>query len=306
MSQHYDNVTKYVTTEYAEPFAGLILGYQNIRVLENLSTEQVTLKSRETDCTIKVEFPDQIAILHNEVQAYDSQEPMPFRIAGYNGFLIREYQLNVYSSVLYLHPQAGKNDPGFYEYNRYGCEYRLKYRVIRLIDIEGQSILEAKVPGLLPLTPLMKPPSGVKPDRWLETCVDATFTARIDSENRQLLLGALGIFCGLVYDAQLIRHILPEGIMQENPFIQEILKEAREDAMASGIERGLERGLERGQKKCAIDLILDMLNEQFPEDEVHELEPALEEIDELDRLKQLHRRVSKVQSYEEFKKALEN
>ena len=90
--------------------------------------------------------------------------------------------------------------------------------------------------------------------------------------------------------------------MKENPFIQEILKEAREDAMASGIERGLERG----QKKCAIDLILDMLNEQFPDDEVHELEPVLEEIDELERLKQLHRSVSKVQSYEEFKQELEN
>ena len=94
--------------------------------------------------------------------------------------------------------------------------------------------------------------------------------------------------------------------MKENPFIQEILKEAREDAMASGIKRGLERGLERGQKKCAIDLILDMLNEQFPDDEVHELEPVLEEIDELERLKQLHRRVSKGQSYEEFKQELEN
>ncbi len=297
MSQHYDNVTKYVTTEYTEPFAGLILGYKDVKVLENLPTEHVTLKSRETDCTIKVEFPDHTAILHNEVQAYDSQEPMPFRIAGYNGFLIREYQLNVYSSVLYLHPQAGKNDPGFYKYSRYGCEYKLKYQVIRLIDIDGQSILEAKVPGLLPLTPLMKPPSGVNPDRWLETCVDATFTARIDSENRQLLLGALGIFCGLVYDAQLIRHILPEGIMQENPFIQEILKEAREDAMASGIERG--------QKKCAIDLILDMLIEQFPhDDEINEIIPTLEEIDELETLKQIHRTVPKIRSMEEFKNIL--
>ena len=296
MSQHYDNVTKYVTTEYAEPFAGLILGYKDVKVLENLSTEQVTLKSRETDCTIKVEFPDHVAILHNEVQAYDSQEPMPFRIAGYNGFLIREHQLNVYSSVLYLHPQAGKNDPGFYEYSRYGCEYRLKYRVIRLIDIEGQSILKAKVPGLLPLTPLMKPPTGVNPDRWLETCVDATFTARIDSENRQLLLGALGIFCGIVYDTELIRRILPEGIMQENPFIQEILKEAREDAMASGIKRG--------RKECAIDLILDMLIEQFPDGEIKEIKPTLEEIDELETLKQILRTVPKIKSMEEFKNIL--
>ena len=113
MRQPYDNVTKFVTTAYAEPFAEHILKYPNVKVLENLATEQITLKARQTDSTLKVEFPDEVAILHNEVQTYDSQEPMPIRIAGYNGFLIREHKLNVYSSVLYLHPRAGRNDPGY-------------------------------------------------------------------------------------------------------------------------------------------------------------------------------------------------
>ena len=292
MHQHYDNVAKFVTAECAEPFAGLILGYDNVTVLENLATEQITLKSRETDSTLKVQFPDEIAILHNEVQAYDSQEPMPLRIAGYNGFLLREHKLNVYSSVLYLHPQAGKDDPGFYEYVGHGCEYRLKYRVIRLIEIEGQSILEAQVPGLLPLTPLMKPPKGTNPTRWLETCVDATFTARVDTDNRDLLLAALGIFGSLVYEPQMIRRLLPEGIMREFPIIQEFLQEAT--------ERGLERGLERGQKKCAIDLIIEMLSEKFQIDAVQTLELTLEEIDDLKRLKQLLRSIPEVQSFEEF------
>lgn len=49
MRQRYDNVTKFVTTEYAEPFVELILKYPNATVLENLATEQITLKARETD-----------------------------------------------------------------------------------------------------------------------------------------------------------------------------------------------------------------------------------------------------------------
>lgn len=308
MSQHYDNVAKFVTTEYAEPFAGLILGYQNVTVLENLATEQITLKSRKTDSTLKVQFADEIAILHNEVQAYDSQEPMPLRIAGYNGFLIREHKLNVYSSVLYLHPQAGRNDPGYYEYAGYGCEYKLRYRVIRLIDIEGQSILEAQVPGLLPLTPLMKPPQGMNPNRWLETCVDATFTAPVDTNNRELLLAALGIFGGLVHDPQLVKQLLPEGIMQESPFFRELLQEATEQAMARGLERGLERGMQRGmqrgQKECAIDMILTLLDDQFQSDEVQTLKPTLEAIDELEHLKELIRVVPKIQNLAEFTKIL--
>lgn len=89
MSQHYDNAAKFVTAGYPKPFAEHILEYPNLVVLEELATEQVTLKAHYTDSTLKVQFPDEIAILHNEVQTYDSREPMPFRFAGYNGFLIR-------------------------------------------------------------------------------------------------------------------------------------------------------------------------------------------------------------------------
>lgn len=112
MRQRYDNVAKFVTLGYSKSFTEHILEYPNLIVLEELATEQVTLKTHHTDSTLKVQFPDEIAILHNEVQAYDSREPMPFRMAGYKGFLIREHQMNVYCSVLYLHPRAGLNDPG--------------------------------------------------------------------------------------------------------------------------------------------------------------------------------------------------
>ena len=88
MRQHYDNAAKFVTTRYAEPFAELILGYPGVSVLENLATEQITLKLRQTDTTLKVQFSDETAILHNEIQTHNSREPMQFRMAGYNGFLI--------------------------------------------------------------------------------------------------------------------------------------------------------------------------------------------------------------------------
>ena len=305
MAQYYDNVTKYVTSEYSEPFSIFILGYNNVTVLENLENKQITLKTHETDTTLKVQFPDEIAIIHNEIQTYDSQEPMPFRIAGYNGFLIREHKLNVYSSVLYLHPQAGRNDPGYYEYVGYGCEYKIKYRVIRLIEIDGQSIINAGVPGLLPLTPLMKPPVGVNSIDWLDKCVDSTFNAKVDTDNKNLLLAALGIFGSVVYDMEIIRQLLPEGIMQDFPLIQEFIKEARENAMAQGLERGMERGLERGQKKFAIDSILMLLNDKFHINKIQEIKPILEEIDDLAQLRDLLRAIPEIQDVDEFTTLLE-
>ena len=288
MRQRYDSAAKFVTLGYPKPFAEHILEYPNLIVLEELATEQITFRTHHTDSTLKVEFPDEIAILHNEIQAYDSREPMPFRFAGYNGFLIRQHQLNVYCSVLYLHPRAGLNDPGFYAYRRHGCEYRHQYRVFRLIEIEGQSIVELQEPGLLPLTPLMKPPSEMSAVRWLEKCVEATAVSGVGSEDVRLLLAALGIFGSLIYEKQLIEERLPEGIMQESPFFQEYVQQAEA------------RGLERGQKTGTIDSILTLLSDQFQPEAVQALKPRLETIEDLERLKELLRAVPRVQSLEAF------
>lgn len=297
MRQRYDHAAKFVTMGYPKPFAEHILEYPNLIVLEELATEQITIKTHHTDSTLKVQFPDEVAILHNEVQTYNSREPMPFRLAGYNGFLIREHRLNVYCSVLYLHPRAGLSDPGFYAYRRHGCEYTHKYRVVRLIEIEGQSILELQEPGLLPFTPLMKPPLGMSAVRWLEKCVDTTAVSNVGSEDVNLLLAALGIFGGLIHDRRLIEERLPEGIMQESPFFQEYMQEAE--------ARGLERGLERGQRKGTIDSILTLLGDQFQPEAVHALKPRLETIEDLERLKELLRIVPRLQSLEAFTQNLQ-
>lgn len=222
---------------------------------------------------------------------------MQFRIAGYNGFLIREYQLNVYSSVLYLHPDAGRNDPGYYEYIGNGCEYRLKYRVIRLIEIDGQTILEAQIPSLLPLTPLMKPPQGMDSTHWLDRCVDATFNADVDTDIKKELFASMSIFGSLVHDMEKLKQSIPDSIWYEFPLIQELIREARE----TGLESGMERGMERGQIIFAIDLILESLSVQFQTDSVQELKPLLDNINDLTRLKKLLRAVPQMHSLQDFR-----
>ena len=290
MRQRYDNAAKFVTLGYPKPFAEHILEYPELIVLGELTTEQITFKTHYTDSTLKVQFPNEVAILHNEIQTHDSREPMPFRFAGYNGFLIREHQMNVYCSVLYLHPRAGLNDPGFYAYSGYGCEYKHTYRVVRLVEIDGESILELQEPGLLPLTPLMKPPAGMSEIRWLDRCIDATAVSGVSSENLDLLLAALGIFGGLVYNKQLIDERLPEGIVQESPFFQGHLQEAEE----------------RGQKMGTINSILTLLSDQFQPEAVQALKPQLETIEDLERLKELLRAVPRTQSLEVFTQNLQD
>jgi hypothetical protein len=61
-------------------------------------------------------------------------------------------------------------------------------KVIRLIEIEGQAILEAQTPGLLPFTPLMKPPTEMTPEQWVQQCIDATIATPVESPTKGNLL----------------------------------------------------------------------------------------------------------------------
>ena len=60
-----------------------------------------------------------------------------------------KHEIPVYSNVIYFHPRAGRNDTGLYTQQWDGYEYRLRYKVIRLIEREGEAILEMQAQGLL-------------------------------------------------------------------------------------------------------------------------------------------------------------
>ena len=73
------------------------------------------------------------ALIHTEFQTTDSTNPqMPRRMAGYIGRAIEHHGLPIYSNVIYLRPNAGKTDPGFYEQALRGYRVVIQYNVIRL------------------------------------------------------------------------------------------------------------------------------------------------------------------------------
>lgn len=82
-------------------------------------------------------------------------------MAGYIIRAIETYRLPVYSNVIYLRPDAGNNDPGKFGQNLEGHNISIEYQVFRLIEMDGQEILDLKPVGLIPFTPLMKPPADM-------------------------------------------------------------------------------------------------------------------------------------------------
>ena len=292
MAQQYDTTGKDILNEQINEIAQFVLNVSDVQVLADLDTEQQLVRAFRTDITKRVHFNGHDAVLHIELQLRDSTEkPMWARNAHYHGYLVGEHQLPVYSNVIYFHPNAGKNDPGGYEYSWNGYDYRLSYKVIRLIEIEGQTILEAQIPGLLPFTPLMKPPDDMPLDRWVQQCIDATINIPVDSSMKGTLLYGLSLFGGLVHDRSLFERI-PEELMQESS----VWQHQREKFMAQGIEQGAKEATRKN--------LLTVLNAKFHREAVRALTPALENIDDLQRLEQLHLIAVNVKSLEDFTEVL--
>ena len=299
----YDTIAKYLIQNYPKDFIHFTLGHDNVEVIDILDTEQPTIETRHIDSLIRVRIGDEEVLIHTEFQTTDSTNlPMPFRMAGYIGRAIEHHRLPIYSSVIYLRPNAGRRDPGHYTHEVAGHLVISQYRVIRLIEIEGQAILDGTQVGLLPFTPLMKRPVGMDSEAWLRACIQATHAASLDTAIGVDILDCLVILSGLVYSPDTIdRILLQEGlmdaIMRESSYAQFIMKQ--------GIERGIEQGIEQGELKSTHAAILDVLKIRFDLHESNPLSDRLAAIDDLQRLKQLHHTAVQVSSLEAFQQTLD-
>lgn len=219
---------------------------------------------------------------------------MARRNVGYIGRCYERYGLPIFSHVIYLRPNAGQNDTGGVRQNIEGYNFIVEYKVIRLIEVDGQSILELRQPELMPFLPLMQPPTNVDPLQWLHQCMETTKTLSLDTPTRANLLVDMWIMSGLVHDQLPLSEVFPEDFMQESPVYQSIL------------EKGKAQGREQGERKKAIENIFELIDIRFQAKATETLSSAIEDINDLSRLSELHRAAAQVENLEAFKHLLEN
>ena len=244
-----DTISKYLIQHYPDHFACFARSRDDVEVIEVIDTEQPTVEARRTDSFIRVRIDEEEALIHNEFQTTDSTNPaMPRRMAGYIGRAIEHHGLPIYSNVIYLRPNAGQRDPGFYEQALPGYRVVIQYNVIRLSEIEGQHVLDAGHSGLIPFTPLMKPPEGMASAAWLRQCIHTAQTRPIARSPRANYLAGMAVLSELVYEPETVSEIIiKEGIMdliRESSLIQYFKREGREE------------GFEQGERKSTIELSL--------------------------------------------------
>ena len=298
----FDTISKHLIQKYPNDFASFTLGREDVEVLAVIDTEQLTIEAHQTDSLIRVRMDDEEALVHNEFQTTDSTNPpMPRRMAGYIGHAIRQHGLPIYSNVIYLRPNAGQRDSGYYIQERPGYLIAIQYRVIRLIEIEGEHVLESGQSGLIPFTPLMKPPEGMASDAWLQQCIYTARTHPIARSLRADYLAGMVALSELVYESETISNIIfKEGIMdliRESSLFQSLTQQSRVESF--------EQGIEQGERKSTLEAILDVLEIRFDLHEAHPLSARIAAIDDLQHLKQLHRAAVQVPSLEAFQHLLD-
>ena len=283
----FDNVSKQLVQKNPDECIQFYLGIPDAKAIKVIETEQPVVKWYRADSFIHANVRGEEAIVHLEFQTHDSTEvPMPYRVAGYAGLGIRTYQLPIYSHVIYLHPNAGLNDPGEYVQNVSGYEITIKYKVIRLCKIDGQRVLDARLKGLIPFAPLMKPPKEMDSDQWLRECIEVAQTIPMDEADKPDYLASMVILSDIIFDFHDIRDILSEETMQKSSFGQYFTQKA--------------------ERKNTIELLLDVLEMRFQPNNLQTLKPTLENIQEQQELKQLFREAVQVSSFDEFRRILES
>ena len=285
----FDTIAKHLIHTYPHDFVRFALHQDDIEVLDVIDTEQPTVEAHRADSLIRVHVGDEEALVHHEFQTTDSTPPMPQRMASYIGRAIGQHGLPIYSSVIYLRPDAGRTDPGHYLQERHGFRVLVQYQVIRLSELDGQRILDGGHVGLLPFVPLMQRPIGVDVEAWLRRCVNRAQEVPMDEPLKANYLADLAILSGLVYTLETIMTIIAEETMYESSVVQYFT----------------EKGIEQGSRERAVEYLLDVLEIRFGMAASDPLAVRLGAIDDVQRLKQLFRAAIQVPSLEAFRLLLD-
>ena len=90
-------------------------------------------------------------------------------------------------------------------------------------------------------------------------------------------------------------------ILRESSLFQSLTQESREE----GFEQGREEGIEQGGRERAIEDIFDVLEIRFDLRATDPLSARISAVEDLRRLKQLHRSAIQVSNLEEFGRLLD-
>jgi len=222
-----------------------------------------TTQSRIGDKLMLGEFRQRRkTLLHPEVQL-DGDRTMGSRMMAYMGLIAHLLSSTAHRRcgfrqvVIYLDPDRYLDDPGeFYLQGEDVCAAYVRYRVIRLWEVDPKELRRTRSPWIEPFVPLCRV-RDVK--RAVVESRDRILKSRLGREDRQEVLACLCGMAGIrIRDREQLIALFRGIDMGESVMVKYWIEQGEE----RGREEGLKEGRKEGREEAAM-LVLEVLRARF-------------------------------------------
>jgi predicted transposase YdaD len=248
MEKPYDTTFTKLIDRHLNNWAAFLCSQVNLP-LGPASIEDTNLSnSLSSDKLIRIDHPETPYLLHLEIQS-SGELRMPARMLRYNINATYQYELPVYSIVLFLRPSANPSDvTGQYELELLGKKYlSFEYSAIRLWTLPFETLLNAGA-GLATLAPLTNEAMRDM-DRSI---LRVSEKLRAEASSGMMFgddVASLFFLLGLRFDQNAIRHLLRGIVMtlQDSSTFQEVVQIGIDKGIIIGIDKGKAEGKAEGK-----------------------------------------------------------
>ena len=281
----YDVAAKVVIQYGKESMLRRFVGIdpEEVDLLEELPQESVSLRRSDFPLWVKLKGGEERIILVEFQTRWERD--VPLRLIEYTARYKLRYRIPVDSVVVLLRRREGLEE----EYRDETIRFR--YRLVRVWQMRGKDVLGEKEIWLYPFVPVMR-----SEERDIIAAEEEIYNSQLEREVKADLLTALAIFSGF-RGQEMVRELIRRrrDIMIESP-AYEIIKE-------EGIREGLQQGIQQGLQQGIRQMLLETLEVKF-ETVPLRLMRQINEIQDTEALKMLHRQALKSSSIEEFQEKM--
>ena len=268
-----------------------------INCITELDTSKVpSKKESRLDKLILINSLEETFILNIEPQGY-LEHKLPARMLRYRSD-IWEYTIeknlgtpSIKQAVIFFYE---KHDNKKYSLSdNWNDEETLKFsfKAIKVWEIDKNSVINKNLIGLYPLLPLMKKEKEETNDDIIVNTISIIKAVQNDALQADLL-AVMSILAEEKFTRELIRKYIRRDMLMKSLLFSEWIEEERQEAV------------EKTAKESTKKHIIDLLSEKFifvPKD----IREGITYLDDLVILEDIHRRIIKIDSLEEFQQLLD-
>ncbi|WP_139902914.1 Rpn family recombination-promoting nuclease/putative transposase [Clostridium thermarum] len=264
--------------------------------IKEMDTDKVPAKKEsKLDKLILIDAPQGRSIINIEPQGYLDYK-LPARMLRYRAD-IWEYTIekgigtpSIEQIVVYFYSNHDNKQYSLKDASHGEETLNYKFKTIKVWEMNKENVIERKLTGLYPLIPLMEKSQTESDERIIQITM-ATIDTVTDEALHADLLSVMSILAAEKFSSDLIKKYIGRSMLMNSPIYNEWVEEERKEAA----------------KKAALDsakkYIVDLLAAKF--DFVPKLiREGIQSLDDIEVLDELHKKIIKINSLEEFKELL--